>query len=151
MSVAVGDRAPNFELLDQDANEVTRASLEGRKALIVFIPFPFTGMCEAELCAIRDNLSELNDLDANVVAISCDTRHVHKKWATEQGFGFPLLSDFWPHGATARAYGSFNEEKGCANRVTYVLDDAGVVREIIDSGSLGVAREMDAYKTALGR
>ena len=149
MSVAIGDRAPNFELLDQDANEVSRASLEGRKSLIVFIPFPFSGICEAELCSIRDNLARLNSLDANVVAVSCDTRFTHKKWAADQGFEFPLLSDFWPHGATARAYGSFNEDKGVANRMTYVLDEAGIVREIIDSGSLGVAREIDAYLEAL--
>jgi peroxiredoxin len=151
MSVAVGDRGPDFELLDQDANEVTRASLEGRKSVIVFIPFPFSGICEAELCAIRDNLARLNSLDANVVAISCDTRFVHKKWAEEQGFGFPVLSDFWPHGATAKTYGSFNEEKGTANRMTYVLDETGIVREIIDSGSLGVAREIEAYMEALAR
>ena len=151
MSVTVGDRAPNFELFDQDANEVSRASLEGRKSLVVFIPFPFSGICEAELCSIRDNLTRLNGMDANVVAITCDTRFVHKKWAGEQGFEFPLLSDFWPHGETARAYGSFNEAKGVANRMTYVLDDAGVVREVIDSGSLGVAREMDAYLEALGK
>jgi peroxiredoxin (alkyl hydroperoxide reductase subunit C) len=151
MPAAVGDRAPNFELFDQDANEVSRASLEGRKSLVVFIPFPFSGICEAELCSIRDNLARLNGMDANVVAITCDTRFVHKKWATEQGFEFPILSDFWPHGETARAYGSFNEAKGVANRMTYVLDDTGVVREIIDSGSLGVAREMDAYLEALGK
>ena len=151
MPVTVGDRAPNFELFDQDANEVSRASLEGRKSLIVFIPLPFSGICEAELCSIRDNLATLNGMDANVVVITCDTRFVHKKWAAEQGFEFPLLSDFWPHGETARAYGSFNETRGVANRMTYVLDDAGVVREVIDSGSLGVAREMDAYIEALGR
>ncbi len=151
MSVTVGDRAPNFELLDQDANEVSRASLEGRKSLVVFVPFPFSSICEAELCSIRDNLARLNSMDANVVVISCDTRFAHKKWAAEQGFEFPLLSDFWPHGETARAYGSFNEDKGVANRMTYVLDDTGVVWEIIDSGSLGVAREMVAYMEALAK
>jgi peroxiredoxin (alkyl hydroperoxide reductase subunit C) len=151
MPVSVGERAPDFELLDQDANEVTRASLEGHKSLIVFIPFPFTGLCEAELCAIRDNLARLNSLNANVVAISCDTRFVHKKWAEEQGFGFPVLSDFWPHGATAQAYGAFNEEKGSAYRISYVLDQTGLVREIIDSGSMGVAREIEAYMEALAR
>ncbi len=92
------------------------------------------------MCSIRDNLTQLNDLDANVVVISCDTRFVHKKWAEEQGFEFPILSDFWPHGDTARAYGSFNETKGVANRMTYVLDADGIVWEVIDSGSLGVAR-----------
>jgi len=151
MPVTVGERAPDFELYDQDANPVSRASLEGRKSLIVFIPLPFSGICEAELCSIRDNLDRLNDMDANVVVITCDTRFVHKKWAAEQGFEFPLLSDFWPHGETARAYGSFNEDRGVANRMTYVLDDTGLVQEVIDSGSLGVAREMDAYLEALGK
>jgi peroxiredoxin len=151
MPVTVGERAPEFELFDQDANPVSRASLEGRNALIVFIPLPFSGICEAELCSIRDNLTRLNGLDANVVVITCDTRLVHKKWAAEQGFEFPILSDFWPHGEIARAFGSFNEDRGVAKRMTYVLDDTGLVEEIIDSGSLGVAREMDAYLEALGR
>lgn len=151
MTINVGDAAPGFSLLDQDGNEATLDGLNGHKALVVFFPFPFTGLCEAELCSIRDNLSALNDLDANVVAISCDTRFVHNKWASEQGFHFPILSDFWPHGETAKTYGVFNEEKGCAFRVSFVLDANGVVREIIDSGSMGVAREMDAYKEALAK
>ncbi len=151
MPLAVGETAPDFNLLDQDANPATLDDLKGHKSLLVFIPFPFSGICQAELCAIRDNLAALSELDANVVSITCDTRFVHKKWADEQGFIFPILSDFWPHGATARAYGVFNEEKGCANRVTFVLDAEGLIREVIDSGSLSVAREIEAYKEALAR
>lgn len=151
MPLSVGEAAPDFSLLDQDGSPVTLDGLRGHKSLVVFIPFPFTATCQAELCSIRDNLVELNQLDANVASITCDTRHVHKKWSDEQGFTFPILSDFWPHGATARRYGVFNEDRGCANRVTFVLDADTVIRDVIDSGSLSVAREIEHYKEALAR
>jgi peroxiredoxin len=149
MTATVGAPAPAFTLKDTGKNEVSLGDFKGRKTLLVFIPFPFTGTCEFELCTIRDNLSHLGDLDANVVAISCDTLHANRVWSEQQGFGVPLLSDFWPHGEVCRAYGAFNETTGSANRMTFVLDEDGVVKEIIDSGSLGVAREFDRYTEAL--
>lgn len=151
MAATVGQAAPTFTLKDQDNNEVSLDDFKGHKTLVVFIPFPFSGICEAELCSIRDHLGTLSNLDANVVAIACDTRFVHKKWAEEEGFTFPILSDFWPHGETAQAYGAFNEATGSANRITYVLDAEGVVREIIDSGSLGTPREYALYEEALAK
>ncbi|MFO7548373.1 MAG: redoxin domain-containing protein [Acidimicrobiia bacterium] len=149
MTAQVGSPAPDFALVDQARNEVTLAELRGKKSLIVFIPSPFTGICDAEACALRDNLSSLRDLDANVVVITAHARPTNKKWAEEEGFGFPVLSDFWPHGAVASAYGAFNEALGVPNRVTYVLDADGVVREIIATDSLGTAREFAAYTEAL--
>ena len=149
MAAEIGSLAPNFTLLDPAGEVFSSESLRGRKSLVVFIPFPFTGTCEGELCALRDHLADLNDLDANVVAITCDTRFANGKWSEINRFGFPVLSDFWPHGAAARAYGSFNEKTGSANRITYVLDLDGVVSDIIDSGSLGTPREYDEYVRAL--
>jgi peroxiredoxin len=151
MSVAVGDIAPGFELLDQDKNLVSLESLQGSKTLLVFIPFPFTGICDDETCAIRDQLAALKALDANVAIITVHGVPVAKKWATENGFEFPVLSDYWPHGVTAQAYGAFNETTGSANRYTFVLDADGVVREIINTDSLGTAREFDAYTEALAK
>jgi peroxiredoxin len=147
----VGNPAPAFELLDQDKNPVSLESLRGSKTLIVFIPFPFTGMCDAESCTIRDNLSALTGLDAKVVVITVHASSVAKKWADEYGFEFPVLADFWPHGETARAYGAFNDDRGVANRYTFVLDADGVVREVINTESLGIAREFDAYTEALAK
>ncbi len=115
----------------------------------MFIPFPFTGTCESELCTIRDGYAHLNELDANVVVITCDTFAANKKWSDDNDFHFPVLSDFWPHGATAQAYGAFNEGLGVANRFTFVLDDAGIVRQVVSTESLGIAREFDAYVDAL--
>lgn len=151
MTVAVGDAAPHFELLDQNKNPVSLESLKGTRTLLVFIPFPFTGVCDDEACLIRDNLAALKDLDANVVIITVHAVSVANKWATENGFEFPVLSDYWPHGVTALAYGAFNDDRGAANRYTFVLDADGVVREIINTDSLGTAREFDAYTEALAK
>lgn len=149
MAAEIGAPAPDFALVDQDRNEVTLASLQGRKSLIVFIPFPFTGVCSSELCELRDNLAALGDLDANVVVITTHAAPTNKAWADQHGIEFPILADYWPHGDVAQAYGTFNDALGAATRSTYVLDGDGVVREIIATDSLGTAREYDAYVTAL--
>ena len=149
MSVTVGSHAPSFSLVDQDKNTVTLDDLKGKKSLIVFIPFPFTGICDDESCAIRDRLATLNDLEANVAVITCHAVPVTKKWSDENGFTFPVLSDFWPHGVVATQYGAFNEAVGGANRMSFVLDADGIVHSVVDSGSLGTAREFDAYVNAL--
>lgn len=145
----IGTPAPSFELLDQDKNPVSTESLQGSSALVVFIPFPFTGICDGEACELRDNLSALNDLNGNVVVITTHAVPVNKKWATENGFSFPVLSDYWPHGETAKAYGAFNETTGSANRYTFVLDGNGTVRQVINTDALSTAREFDAYVDAL--
>ena len=149
MSLSIGDAAPEFVLKDQEGNEVSLNDLKGRKTLLVFIPFPFTGLCEGELCDIRDNLHRLESLDANVISITCDTRPANKAWADSQNFTFSILSDFWPHGVTAQAYGCFNETTGSAMRATYVLDADGIVRDIIATDSLGDTRSVADYPKAL--
>ena len=149
MSAKVGSIAPSFSLKDQDGNEVSLQELPKRKTLLVFIPFPFTGICEGELCELRDNFDDLPNLDANVVVITCDTRFSNKKWADEQGFEFPILSDFWPHGQTAQAYGCFSEVLGAALRFTFVLDSDRVIRKIISTDSVRTPRDFNNYREAL--
>jgi len=147
-----GQEAPDFTLKDQDGNEVTLSSFRGNQnVVVVFYPFTFTGVCEGELCSLRDNLSEFDAVKAQVLAISCDTRHAQKQWATQQGFTFPVLSDFWPHGAVARSYGVINEQLGCANRATFVIDTAGKVVEAFESPNLGTPRERAEYEAALAK
>jgi peroxiredoxin len=147
-----GQEAPDFTLKDQEGNEVTLSSFRGNQSVvIVFYPFTFTGTCEGELCSLRDGLSEFDAVKAQVLAISCDTRHAQKLWAAQQGFTFPLLSDFWPHGEVARAYGVFNEQLGCANRATFVVDTNGVVVDAFASPNLGTPRERAEYEAALAK
>ena len=117
--------------------------------MIVFIPFPFTGVCTGEVCQLRDNTSQLNDLDTNVVVITCDTVASNAKWAEIEGLEFPILSDYWPHGAVSQEYQTFNDARGVANRSTFVLDEHATITAIVSSDSLGTPRDYDAYVTAL--
>jgi len=149
MPIEIGQPAPDFELRNVDGQTMSLADLAGRKSLIVFIPFPFTGTCEGELCTIRDRMAELKELDANVVAITTDTLFSNKVWSDQNGFEFPVLSDFWPHGSVTDAYGTFDPKAGAANRSTFVLDEAGVVRAVVATESRNFARDYDDYLAAL--
>ncbi len=149
MPAVIGQPAPDFDLVDQNKNRVSLADLRGKKSLVVFIPFPFTGLCDAEGCALRDGLGQLDALDANVVVITAHAVPTNAKWASEFGFSFPVLSDFWPHGEVIKAYGAFNDTVGAAMRSTYVLDADGIVRDIIATESLSIVREHEAQVAAL--
>ena len=152
MSLEIGQEAPDFDLKASTGDNVKLSSFRGDKAVaLVFYPFTFTGVCQGELCALRDDLSEFEAVKAQVLAISCDSRHAQKQWATQQGFAFPVLSDFWPHGAVARAYGVFNEKLGCANRATFVIDTDGKVVDTFESANLGTPRERAEYEAALAK
>ena len=149
MTLAIGAKAPDFTLYDQTKEQVSLSDLAGHKSLIVFIPFPFTGHCDNEGCAIRDGLGGLESIDAKVVVITDHAVPVNAKWAADNGFEFPVLSDFWPHGDVTRAYDAFNDALGAANRVTYVIDTEGIVKDVIATDSLGIPREYELYGKAL--
>ncbi|HCU49473.1 MAG TPA: peroxiredoxin [Micromonosporaceae bacterium] len=148
MLIAIGAEAPDFLLRDQNNQEVRLSDFRGRQnVLLVFYPFAFTGTCQGELGAIRDHLDDFVNESTQVLSISVDSVFSHKVWAEQEGFQFPLLADFWPHGAAARAYGVFNEEKGTAQRGTFIVDRAGVVR--FAEVSLTGARDQDSWRKGL--
>lgn len=150
MAISIGDIAPDLTLKDTDGNDVTLSSFRGDKAVaLVFYPFTFTGVCEGELCALRDDVAEFEAKGVQVLAISCDSRFAQKQWADEKGWTFPVLSDFWPHGEAARAYGVFDEEKGCAIRATFLVGLDGTVVDTFSTDSLGTPREKARYEQAL--
>ena len=152
MPVETGQMAPDFTLKSHTGEEVTLSQFRGKKnVVLVFIPFAFTGVCEGELCAIRDDFTPFEAAGAQVLAISTDTAPTLKQWADQQGWTFPTLSDFWPHGEVAKAYGAFNEEKGCANRMTVVIDMEGKVVDAFQSGGLGEARPAERYEEAMAK
>jgi peroxiredoxin len=127
--VDVGQPAPDFALKDQNNQVVTLAEFRGRKnVVLVFYPYAFTRVCQGELCAIRDELPSFENDDVQVLTVSVDTPFAHRVWAEREGFTFPLLADFWPHGAVSQAYGCFDDVRGCSTRGTYVIDRDGVVR-----------------------
>jgi peroxiredoxin (alkyl hydroperoxide reductase subunit C) len=149
MPIEVGAQAPDFMLKDQNNQEVRLLDFQGKKnVLLVFYPLAFTGTCQGELCQVRDNIGDFQSDAVQVLAISVDSVFSHKVWAEREGFDFPLLSDFWPHGEVAHAYGVFNREKGFANRGTFLIDRDGVVRYAEMNGP-GEARDQEAWRKAL--
>lgn len=149
MTLAVGSQAPDFTLKDQDGQPVTLSSFRGEKnVLLVFFPLAFTGICQGELDAVRDNLPNFENDDTVTLAISVGASPTHKIWATESGFTFPVLSDFWPHGAVAEDYGVFNPNAGIANRGTFVIDRDGIVR-FAEMNQPGEARDQRVWTEAL--
>ncbi|HEY5155471.1 MAG TPA: peroxiredoxin [Acidimicrobiales bacterium] len=150
MAIEIGQQAPGFSLKDQSGEVVSLNDFRGEKAVaLVFYPFTFTGVCEGELCALRDDYSEFEAAGVQVLACSCDTRFAQAQWAEKQGYQFPVLSDFWPHGDTAKAYGVFNDALGCANRATFLINTDGVVVDTFETPDLGTAREKSRYTEAL--
>jgi mycoredoxin-dependent peroxiredoxin len=152
--VAVGSEAPDFTLVDQNRQQVTLSSFRGERAvLLVFYPLAFTGTCTGELCALRDDLPTFQNDKVQVLTISVDSAYSHKIFAEREGYDFPLLSDFWPHGGVAQLYGAFNEGAGIANRGTFLIDTEGIVR-FTELNSPGEGRDpqnwRDAIKELLG-
>jgi len=150
MAIEIGQIAPDFDLKDQQGASVTLSGFRGDKAIaIVFYPFTFTGVCEGELCTLRDGLAAFEASGVQVLAVSCDSRFTQAHWAEEIDATYPILSDFWPHGEVAQAYGMFNEALGCANRGTFLIDIEGVVVDAFESPDLGTAREAERYAEAI--
>jgi peroxiredoxin len=149
MSLEIGSIAPDFELNDQFGQKVSLSSFKGQKNVVItFYPFAFTGTCTGELCALRDDISAFLNDSVQLLAISCDSPFTQKVFAERENYQFPVLSDFWPHGATAKAYGVFEESRGCALRGTFIIDKTGLVRWTVVNG-LGAARDLNEYKKAL--
>ncbi len=149
MAVEVGSQAPDFTLKDQNNEEITLSSFRGtQNVLVVFYPLAFSGVCTGELTQLRDDLDQFQNEDVQVVAISVDSVHTLKAWSEQQGYQFPLLTDFWPHGKVAQDYGVFNDTAGFALRGTFLVDRSGVVRFAEVNGP-GEPRDQDAWKKAL--
>ncbi|HNQ08175.1 MAG TPA: peroxiredoxin [Tetrasphaera sp.] len=147
--LTAGDRAPGFALPNQNGQDVALADFAGsQNVLLVFYPFAFSGICAGELSEIRDDLGRFESDDVQVLCISCDPVYSQRAWADAQGYFFPLLSDFWPHGAVSTAYGIFDADRGMAIRGTFLIDRDGVVRWTLINGP-GQRRDFAGYHEAL--
>ncbi|TDV40453.1 peroxiredoxin [Actinophytocola oryzae] len=145
--VEVGAKAPEFTLKDYNNQLVSLSSVYSEKpVLLVFYPFAFSGICTGELCQLRDDFSAFGNV--RVLGVSVDTPFSLKVWAEQEGYQFPLLSDFWPHGAVAQQYGVFNEKAGMANRGTFLIDTTGTVR-FAEVNQPGEARDQESWKKAI--
>ena len=147
--LSIGGPAPDFTLRDQFGQDVMLSSYRGSKAvLLVFYPYAFSNVCTGEMAQIRSRLDEFITFDSEILAISCDATHALRVFAEQDGLNFPLLSDFWPHGAVADAYDVFDAAKGCARRSSYVVDKDGAVRWSVHN-AMPQGRDLDAHLAEL--
>jgi peroxiredoxin len=149
MTLTIGQAAPDFEVLNQHGEKISLSSFKGKKnVVLLFYPFSFSGICTGELCELRDDLAAFHNDNVELLAISCDHMFTQRAYAEAQGYKFPVLTDFWPHGAVAKTYGLFDDARGCAIRGTFVIDKEGVLRWQVVNG-IGDARNIDDYKAAI--
>ncbi len=149
VSAAVGHLAPDFELPSHTRERVKLSDFRGHKnVVLVFYPAAFTPICSGELCTLRDQRVDFVADDVQLLAISVDPVASLAVFAEQNGFDYPLLSDFWPHGAVSQAYGVFVPERGFSTRGTFIIDKSGVIRwSVINTP--GDARSTDEYRAAL--
>jgi mycoredoxin-dependent peroxiredoxin len=127
-TLGIGEPAPSFTARNQHGELLTVSSLRGAPAVMIFYPWAFSSICHDELAAVRDDHESFAALGARVLAVSCDAMYTLRAYADAESIPFDLLSDHWPHGAIAQAFGVFDEQAGCARRGTFVLDSAGMIR-----------------------
>ena len=149
MAVEIGDLAPDFVLKDQHGTDVKLSELREKKnVVLVFYPLAFSGVCSGEMCAMRDDFPEVTRDDVELLTVSVDSGFVLRTWAERDHFNFGMLSDFWPHGAVAKSYGVFDDEKGIATRGTFIIDKSGVIRwKVVNP--IPQARDIADYQKAI--
>ena len=152
MSIQIGQQAPGFTLYDSAKNKVSLDNFKGKKVVLLFFPLAFTSTCTKELCDIRDNIGQYNNLDAEVLAISVDSLHTLAKFKEEQRLNFTLLSDF--NKEISRAYDSVYElfgynMKGVSKRSAFVIDREGRVQyaEVLENA--GDVPDFNAVRATL--
>jgi peroxiredoxin len=128
VAVKTGDRAPDFDLEVTLGERVTLADFVGRSnLLLVFHPLAFTPVCEDEALDLQENLESFRNAGTEIVFVSSDPSAARQAWKKQLGAEYTFASDFWPHGAAAKAYGVFNEETGTPFRGTFLIDREGTV------------------------
>jgi peroxiredoxin len=149
MALANDTTAPDFELPNQFGEHIRLGEFRGKKAVaLVFFPLAFSSTCTTELCALRDNLNLFKAAGVELMGISVDSKATLRAFAEREGYNFTLLADFWPHGAVAKEYGVFMEDKGFATRATFIIDVDGMIRSSFITAP-GVPRSIDEYTAAV--
>lgn len=152
MALQIGDKAPDFKLYNSDKQEVSLSDYKGKSVVVLFFPLAFTGVCTAELCEIRDNISTYSSLNAEILGISVDSLFTLEKFKEEQKLPFQLLSDF--NKEVSASYGALYENfvlgmKGVSKRSAFVVDAEGIIQYVEVLESAGDIPDFNAVQAAL--
>jgi peroxiredoxin len=148
--LAPGTRAPDFTLHDTPDQTVSLSELRGRPVILVFYPADWSPVCGSELALYNELLPEFQRFGATLLGISVDGAWCHIAFARDRKLMFPLLADFEPKGAVARAYGAYRQHDGVAERALFVIDAEGVIRWSyvspvgINPGADGILKALEA-------
>jgi len=135
--IEVGQQAPDFTLRNQEGEKVSLADYRGRKLMLVFYPADFSPVCGDQFSIYQEVKPQIDEAGAELVGISVDSAWAHRAFQEKLGFEFTLLSDFEPKGEVARAYGSYIDRVGTANRTLVLIDEDGVVAWTYESPNPG--------------
>jgi len=133
--IAVGEKAPDFSLLNHKGEEVSLSGFRGRRVLLVFYPSDFSPVCSDQLSIYQEVKPSLDDADLEVLGISIDHSWAHDAFRKELNLDFTLLADFHPKGEVAERYGAYLADHGTSNRSLVLIDEEGVVRWVHESPS----------------
>jgi peroxiredoxin len=135
--IAAGTPAPDFTLRDQDGEKVSLSGFKGRRVLLVFYPADFSPVCGDQFSIYQEVKGEIGEKGVELVGISVDSLYAHKAFQEKLGIDTTLLSDFEPKGEVARAYGSYLDRAGTANRTLVLVDGDGMVAWTYESPNPG--------------
>ena len=151
--IAIGSKAPDFNLFDQKRARVSLESFRGKKVVVAFFPAAFTGVCERELCTFRDSISALDEIGATVLSISVDAPFANAAFAEKNKLNFSVLSDYARE--ATRAYGvaidNFAGMPGytASNRAVFVVNGEGTITYAWVGPNPGVEPDYEEVKRAV--
>lgn len=143
--------APDFTLTDVEGRPVKLSDYRGKNVVLAFYPADWSPVCTSQLSLYQETLEEIRSQDAEVLAISVDGQWSHKAWGEQHNITFPLLSDYWPHGAVAKQYGVFREQDGFDDRALFFIDKQGVIRDTWVGEHPGISPGLNIVFNALQR
>jgi peroxiredoxin len=146
-----GTPAPDFTLPDSERQPVRLSDYRGRNVVLAFYPADWSDVCTSQLAIMQQHLDRIRSYDADVIAVSVDSHESHRAWAQYQGLTFPLLSDFWPHGAVAELYGVLRPADGISERALFFVDRDGLIQDVWIGEHPGVQPPIELVLESLDR
>jgi peroxiredoxin len=147
--MAPGTKAPDFELRSTPDQTVSLSEFRGQPVILAFYPEDWSPVCSDQLALYQELLPEFQRYDAELLGISVDGVWCHLAFGKDRNLHFPLLADFEPKGAVARAYRVYRDTDGTSARALYVIDSDGVVRWSyvspvgVNPGANGILRALE--------
>jgi peroxiredoxin len=155
-SLAPGTRAPEFSLHATPDQAVSLSDFRGKRLILIFYPADWSPVCGDEVALFNEVLPEFHKLNAEPLGISVDGVWCHIAFAKDRKLHFPLLADFEPKGAVARAYGVYRQHDGTSERALFVIDEQGIIRWSylspvgVNPGADGVLNALEELETKKG-